>query len=246
MDLRFRLLRRLTGSEAPPPGHLRGELAYSEPGTVFYVGHGAGTGELAAESRAIFRSDGTRLWHGQMGAADGSTVFTGVGSGLTSIPWTSITGAPASVGAVAALTPAADRLPYFTGTSAADLAVFTAFARTLLDDADAATMRATLGLILQTSAGDETAGAVLTNGAHGIGRRGTAVTDLNFTPPHGVSFAIWATGTAANRPSAITRGCVMTARWGTDRAGQLAFGEGGAAWRTTSDNGATWSAWTAL
>jgi len=52
----------------------------------------------------------------------------------------------ATLTALAGLATAADRLPYATGADAFALATFTAFGRSLVDDADAATGRATLGL----------------------------------------------------------------------------------------------------
>lgn len=52
--------------------------------------------------------------------------------------------------AIAALTTAVDKMIYSTGADTFAMATLTAFARTLLDDPDAATMRATLGAVSQT------------------------------------------------------------------------------------------------
>lgn len=76
-------------------------------------------------------------------AASGSGVSVSNGDGVAGNPTISLSASLASVGG---LTPAADKLAYYTGAAAAALTDFTAYARTLLAAIDAATARATLGL----------------------------------------------------------------------------------------------------
>lgn len=76
-------------------------------------------------------------------ATSGSGLSISNGDGVAGNPTITLTAALSTVGG---LTPAADRFAYYTGAAAASLATLTAFARTILDDADAATTRATLGL----------------------------------------------------------------------------------------------------
>lgn len=103
--------------------------------------------------------------------------FTGLAAGTTngdSIRYEQLTALSgtyqpldADLTALAGLTSAADKLPYFTGSAAAAVADFTAAGRALVDDASASAQRTTLGL-----------GTIATQDANNVSISGGAVTGI--------------------------------------------------------------------
>jgi hypothetical protein len=77
----------------------------------------------------------------------GAAVRATIGAGTSSFDgaYGSLTSIPASIDAIDGLTPAANQVAYYTGTTTASLMTVSAFARTFLDDADASSVRATIG-----------------------------------------------------------------------------------------------------
>ena len=154
----------------------------------------------------------------------------------------------ATLTALAGVTTAADKLIYATGADTFATATLTAQARALLDDVDQAGMRGTLGVVKQTSTTDTTVGALMINGAHGIGANTPpSVSNPNAERVTGVKGG---TGTeTSNFPDASTPfGPLFTLARNISNLFQFSmFGSSATDARLhirgSNDTGGTWGAW---
>ena len=148
--------------------------------------------------------------------------------------------------AFAGLTLAADSLPYATGAGAMGLTPLTAFARSLLDDANAAAARTTLELVKQVSATDATAGRLMGVGAFGLGATAILLseTDNLDNLPVVTAFYNWGNPAPVNAPVAFCGMLNLPRNSGT--AWQIAFSgtDNTAYMRVRSSN--VWKSWTPI
>lgn len=149
------------------------DLAVADGGTGASTAADART-NLGLGSLATLSSINDSNWSGtDLAIANGGTGASTASAARTALGLAigiDVQAQDAELAAIAGLVSAADRVAYFTGSGTASLATFTAFGRSLVDDADATAGRATLGL-----------GSIATQAASSVSITGgsiTGITDL--------------------------------------------------------------------
>lgn len=181
---------RTGGVYAPPSG------TYGTPNTTIQSAkYNALVDDLTADANAA-----RPVTAGGTGATNATDARTNLGLALG----TNVQAYSASLSSLAGLTTAADRLAYTTASNTWAVTTFTSFGRSLVDDADAAAGRTTLGL-----------GTIATQAASSVAITGGSITGIT-----DLAIADGGTGasTAANARTNLGLGTAATVNTGTSGA----------------------------